>query len=63
MIIGLDKYQLAHQIILTTCDNASEIISIINNGSDGSNIQCNKIWYVGTCGSGQEFNNTLLILQ
>ena len=39
---------------LTTCDNASEIISMFkDNGHNSTNIQCNgNYWYVGTCGSG-----------
>ena len=39
---------------LTTCDNASEIISMYkDNGPNSTNIQCNgNYWYVGTCGSG-----------
>ena len=39
---------------LTTCDNASEIISMFkDNGHNSTNIQCNgNYWYVGTCGGG-----------
>ena len=45
---------------LTTCDNASEIISMFKDkGPNSTNIQCNgNYWYVGTCGTGTSISVT-----